>query len=172
MNVEHCTIRNEELFCLNCGTSQAVAYPIAVDILRAMIDAFSNLHRSCQPGWEPPECDQEKGLSDKKIWWLTHGEQGTSSKTIYSHLSGDKILAPMHYSHPYDPDDFKRCYLLLKAIPEWREEFHKMSILSPVWKNLVDNWDKLTEMYEQNVREHWKNYKRIGMYEFMKGLGC
>ena len=31
-------------------------------------------------------------------------------------------------------------------------------------------WEKLTEMYEQNNRENWKNYKEIGMYEFMQEL--
>ena len=46
----------------------------------------------------------------------------------------------------------------------------KLKKLSEPWNNLVDNWDKLTEMYEQNVKENWKNSKAIGMYEFMQTL--
>ena len=71
---------------------------------------------------------------------------------------------------PYDPDDFSRCYKLLVAVPEWKLELHKLKPLSKEWSNLVDNWDKLTEMYELNTKENWKNSKKIGMYEFMQTL--
>ena len=47
---------------------------------------------------------------------------------------------------------------------------NELKELSPEWANLVDNWDKLTEMYEENVRMEWKTYKRIGMYDFMQTL--
>ena len=71
---------------------------------------------------------------------------------------------------PYDPDDFSRCYKLLEAVPEWKSKLHKLKPLSNQWRKLVDNWDKLTEMYELNTKENWKNSKKIGMYEFMQTL--
>ena len=53
---------------------------------------------------------------------------------------------------------------------KWRSQLHKLKPLSIQWSNLVDNWDKLTEMYEQNKKENWKNADKIGMYEFMQTL--
>ena len=73
-------------------------------------------------------------------------------------------------NHPHDPDDFRRCYLLLKAVPEWKKDLHKLKGLSPAWSNLVDHWNELTEMFERNEREDWKNHKKIGMYELMQKL--
>lgn len=72
--------------------------------------------------------------------------------------------------YPYDPDDFSRCYKLFKTVPEWNTDLYriKIGLLCPEWAELMKNWDKLTEMYEQNVRENWKNYKKIGMYELMQ----
>ena len=37
------------------------------------------------------------------------------------------------------------------------------SLISKEWKNVVDNWDKLSEMLENRDKE---------MYSFMKTLGC
>lgn len=73
---------------------------------------------------------------------------------------------------PSDPADFRRCYKLLQAVPQWKARLNELKTISPVWEKLVDNWDKLTEMYEQNEKEDWKNYEKIGMYEFMKSLGA
>jgi len=33
--------------CLNCGSKQAVAYPIGLSIFVAMIKAFEKIHRHC-----------------------------------------------------------------------------------------------------------------------------
>lgn len=103
----------------------------------------------------------------KALHWIGNGQVGMSSKTMWNCLIGNKDFP---INHPYDPDDFSRCYKLLEAVPEWKNELHKLKPLSIAWNNLVENWDKLTEMYEQNVRENWKNSKKIGMYEFMGWL--
>ncbi len=71
-------------------------------------------------------------------------------------------------SYPYDPDDFSRCYKLLEVVPEWKSELNKLKPLCQEWSNLIDNWDELTRMFEQNNKEQWKNYKKIGMYELME----
>jgi hypothetical protein len=69
-------------------------------------------------------------------------------------------------NHPYDPDDFSRCWKLLEAVPEWKTELHKLKPLSEAWSNLVDNWDKLNE-YFMDIQ---KGKKANGMYEFMQTL--
>jgi hypothetical protein len=79
-------------------------------------------------------------------------------------------VSDFRINYPYDPDDFSRCYKLLEHVPEWKKELDKLKPLCKEWSNLVDNWDKLTEMYEQNKKENWENSKQIGMFEFMQTL--
>lgn len=161
------TIRNEKLFCLNCGGEHELKYPIPVTEMTKKIDAFNLLHNDCEKTWKEPEVDQSKETYEKAMFWIANGEQGLSSKTMWNCLMGNKNF---QVNYPHDPDDFKRCYKLLQTVPEWKNELHKLKPLSIQWNNLVDNWDKLTEMYEQNLKDNWKNYKEIGMYELMNSL--
>jgi hypothetical protein len=161
------TIRNQKLFCLNCGGEFALQYPLAINEMTKKTKAFDDLHKDCKQTWTEPKADQSKDVQQKAMWWMGSGEKGMSSETMWNCLMGNKNFS---VNHPYDPDDFKRCYKLLQAVPEWKAEIHKLKPLSKAWSNLVDNWDKLTEMFEENVRTEWKQYKRIGMYEFMQTL--
>lgn len=161
------TIRNQKLFCLNCGGEFALQYPLAINEMIKKSKAFDDLHKDCKQTWTEPKADQSKDVQQKAMWWMGSGEKGMSSETMWNRLMGNKNFS---VNHPYDPDDFKRCYKLLQAVPEWKAELHKLKPLSKAWSNLVDNWDKLTEMFEENVRTEWKQYKRIGMYEFMQTL--
>ncbi len=171
--IKHTTIRNQKLLCTHCGGEYALQFPLPIEgvgSMTAKIDAFNSLHADCKPTWKEPEADQNKNVMEKALWWISNGHVGMSSKTMWNCLMNS--TKPYPINHPYDPDDFSRCYKLLQAFPEWKTEIHKLKPLSKAWSNLVDNWDKLTEMYEQNEREKWKNYKKIGMYEFMNTLIC
>lgn len=161
------TIRNGKLFCLNCGGEFIINYSISIDEMSKKIKAFNELHDNCKKTWTEPKVDESKDVEQKALWWLANGEVGESSKTMWNCLIGNENY---RISHPYDPDDFSRCYKLLETVPEWKSELHKLKTLSKAWNNLVENWDKLTEMYELNTKENWKNYKKIGMYEFMQSL--
>ena len=103
--------------------------------------------------------------------WLLKGDRGISSETIFGVITGLRIERSQY--PPSDPSDFYRCYKLIKAIPEWKSELHKVAELSKIWKNVIDNWDKLSELLEEQI--DWRN-KGIsasnGMYDFMKQLGC
>lgn len=171
----HTGFRNGDLFCFNCGTSQKLPLPLAVNLASKWMEGFAEVHENCEPTWKEPAADPSLDYSNAAIqknadWWLTNGERGMSSETMFYYFTGRKV--GRYETTPSDPDDFKRCYKLLQAVPQWKSEMHKLKAGGEVWTRLVDNWDKLTEMYEQNVREDWKNYKKIGMYEFMKSLGC
>ena len=98
--------------------------------------------------------------------WIIKGRVGISSKTMWAVLQnvdhkGDK---------PYDPSDFGRCYDFVKKCNLAEGDLQKIARVLPYWKPYIDNWDKLTKMYEQNVKENWSTKKEIGMYEFMEGL--
>jgi hypothetical protein len=161
------TIRNQKLFCLNCGAEYSLNFPISPKDFSKKTKAFDTLHKDCKKTWQEPQADQSKSLQERALWWIANGETGSSSKTMWNCFMG---AANFEINHPYDPDDFKRCYKLLKAVPEWNTHLYKLKPLSRQWSNLVDNWDKLTEMYELNEKEGWKNYKEIRMYEFMQTL--
>lgn len=165
--------RNGALFCFNCGGEFKQCYPMPVDVASNQMKSFADLHRDCKKTWVEPVLDgRGKTEEENAAWWLLNGEHGISSRAMFSVLSGKNVMGTWGMHHPCDPDDFKRCYKLLQAVPQWKSRLYKMNRVSPVWQRLVENWDKLTEMYEQNVREDWKNYKQVGMYEFMQSLGC
>jgi hypothetical protein len=159
------TFRNEKIFCTNCGQEQVVPFPIQIPILSAMTKAFEKMHKKCKGIWKQPEPDMTLPLTHRMYWWLDNGERGISSETMFQCLSG-KIISNDKGCHPHDPDDFKRCYMLLKAIPEWKNDLYKLKDLSMEWNNLVDNWDKLTEMLEEQLSSKQDN----GMYELMEKL--
>ena len=88
--------------------------------------------------------------------WLANGETGISSKTIHAVLTGmvDNTVfntSPswFRYDVPSDPSDFRRCYLLLKFIPEWKQRLHEVAERFPKWKPFVEQWDELTQLYEE-----------------------
>jgi hypothetical protein len=162
-------IRNQKLFCDNCGQEYILKLPIEISLMNKKIKAFTTLHRDCEKIWTEPVVDQSKDIEEKAMWWIANGHIGNSSKTMWLCFMNQK---DNQINHPYDPDDFSRCYKLLEAVPEWKEKSNlsKLRKLSPAWNNLVDNWDKLTEMFEQNRKDQWKNAHKIGMYEFMQTL--
>lgn len=160
-------IRNEKLFCNNCGGSFALNLPIGVNEMTQKIKAFELLHKDCPKTWQEPTTAIGDDIDAKINFWIQHGERGISSETIVEVLTGRKLVK-YYKSHPHDPDDFSRCYKLLKMIPELKDSLPLMKSQSKAWSNLVDNWDRLTEMYEENVRTQWKNAKQIGMYELMQ----
>ncbi len=163
----HTTIRNGNLFCTHCGEEHELNMPIPVDDMSRKIKAFDILHKNCLKTWTETVADQSQSIKDKAMWWLANGERGLSSMTMWNCFMAKKRFS---VKHPSDPDDFSRAYKLLQAIPEWKAKRYmdKLKGLSIPWKNLVDNWDTLTSMFELNRKDDWKNYKEIGMYELMK----
>lgn len=163
------TIRNGKLFCLNCGGEFELKFPMPVTVISAKTKAFEMLHKDCPKTWVEPEADMNESVNERAWWWWNNGERGMSSEAMWRcFMNGINAHSPNNC--PSDPDDFSRCYKLLQAVPEWKKDLYKLRDLSPAWNNLVENWDELTKMFEQNEREGWKNYKEIGMYEFMKKL--
>lgn len=172
---EHTGFRNGDLFCFNCGTFYKISLPQPVDMVTAIIKQFSKSHNDCVKTWIEPVANPNLGLDlisakENANWWLMNGEHGISSKTIFKYLygyDGGEIKIQFEDT-PCDPDDFRRCYLLLKAVPQWKMKLHLMKPVSPTWSKLVDNWDKLTVMLEEQMQTKKAN----GMYEFMKTIGC
>lgn len=161
---EHCIIRNNKLFCSNCGTYEAIPFPVRIPVFSVLVKEFSKQHARCPKTYKEPEFNQTQSIDQRARQWFERGERGASSESIFKVITGEPVRADI--TVPQDPDDFRRCYLLLKAIPEWRKELSKMAEYGHAWKNLVGNWDKLTGMLEEQMATKKPN----GMYEFMQVL--
>lgn len=84
--------------------------------------------------------------------WLAHGERGASSEAMYHRFTGLPIGRYPHPSaHPHDPADFRRCELLLRAVPVFRLQLPTMASVSPVWAALVAHWDELVALLESEI---------------------
>jgi hypothetical protein len=106
--------------------------------------------------------------------WLMFGERGLSSEAIVMKLVYGRVNPG--FNDPSDPDDFRRCELLLRQVPELRADFHRMAEVSPRWAGLVERWSDLVALVEEEFPEVWKpkSYRRSGeaprTYELMKNI--
>jgi hypothetical protein len=82
------------------------------------------------------------------IDWLLSDDTGVSSKTICAVMTGAAALS-FGADTPSDPDDFGRCYRLLKHFPEWRARMPEVAKKHPKFGPMVEAWDELTALYEQ-----------------------
>ena len=81
--------------------------------------------------------------------WLASDDVGMSSKYMAS------VLAPtpwqQEFRYPHDPDDFGRCYRLLRAVPELRANSMRLAQCPAPWPQLHAEWLKLEALYEQEL---------------------
>ena len=62
--VEHITIRNEKLFCLNCGGQHPLIMPISIKEMTNKIYTFNMLHKDCKPTFQESVADQNKSIKN------------------------------------------------------------------------------------------------------------
>ena len=136
-------IRNHNLFCDKCGAEHKITYPTKVEDLTKKIKLFEELHIDCEQTWKQPTIDPALSEFARAEWWWKYGERGMSSESIWVFFTkrGSSKTA-----YPHDPDDFRRCYELLKVMPEWRDRINEVGLLSNAWFQLTSNWGKLEEM--------------------------
>ena len=130
-------------WCMRCGVGLAFLGPMSLYLAASYMKAFAHHHAHCQDvGYqEPVPKTQEE--------WVRSRDVGVSSGTIYAAASGQLSPYPAHFDVPHDPEDFGRCYRLLKLFPEMREHLAKTVYLCLKWKPFVDAWDELTSIYER-----------------------
>ena len=100
---------------------------------------------------------------DKRvIEWFISGDSGVSSETLCACLYG--ILPKKENKrHPGDPSDFGRCKRFLDLLsPEDKETVFREAIkLSPEWKALIENWDRLEKMYNEHDRNMFQQMQKV-----------
>ena len=174
---DHIGFRNSGLFCHHCGAKQPLKYPMAFDQFQEIGNAFTEKHKDCKKTWEPPQPDLALPQELRELWWVSgEGEQGTSSLVIFLHLSDPRhrhkafecgLDAKLTKQHPHDPDDLRRCYLLLEAIPEWKPRLQELKSLSPVWAALIDKWEDFMVLLKQQIAGVEND-----LLTQMKAMGC
>lgn len=114
--------------------------------------------------------------------WLTSGMTGISSRVIWCVMNGQRPERVAFGGYPCDPDDFSRCYLLLKRNPAWRARLDELRPLRREWAALVEHWDELESLFldifggsftEEDYRSARRNYDKAAssrMYERMKEI--
>jgi hypothetical protein len=107
-----------------------------------------------------------RSLESRVIAWLLSNNTGTSSESMVAVFMGVERARGIDY--PIDPSDFRRCYRLLQAIPEFRDMLPMMRATCGVWSRLVDHWDELTAMYEEAMKTPHLPAKK--MYDLMYSL--
>lgn len=171
----------KEPFWVHCGDCN---YQFAPAFLPMSAEAFGRLkHVQC------PMCASRKVLCGEfpkptnegdAIAWLSNGDTGISSETIWSVLTGHPVNRT---GWPSDPSDFGRCYRLLQVMPSWRARLGEVSARFPKtpWVALIARWDDVARLYEQQIENEQQNNalpKRkqktlvYPCYELMKELGC
>lgn len=84
------------------------------------------------------------------IEWLRSGERGISSEAMFEYLTGIPI-GRGRKDTPTDPDDLRRCRLLLNKVPEFALRLSEMGFVSERWAKLVKVWDRLGAIMDEET---------------------
>lgn len=89
--------------------------------------------------------------------WFETGHVGSSSLTLLNVSLGRKygFYESDDHTHdsPLDSQDFERCALLVKAVPELKDHLPKMAGISPLWKFAVEHWDHYNAQLDKVARQ-------------------
>ena len=118
---------------------------------------------------------ESAGFSEALVQWLAVGERGNSSNAMVQHLTGVHIPGCEPMAHPHDPDDLRRCRLLLEQCSELQQKLPRMEEVSKTWAKLIAHWDELCTLMDREApdsRNSGSESSTPETYELMKSLGC
>jgi hypothetical protein len=101
---------------------------------------------------------------DPLTLWLLNGERGLSTEAMVRHITGAPLppgISPCVLWHPRDPDDLRRCRLLVEQVPQIAEGLDHMRTASPTWALIVDHWADLCRVMDEEA----PNWRQLGCRE-------
>lgn len=108
------------------------------------INAITNAANTILAEFARPSVKAQPGMGLSR--WLASDDTGMSSKYLAGILSDS--YTPI-FAYPHDPDDFGRCYRLLRAVPDLRAKMEEALPDCPQpWPMLWKHWDELEKLYE------------------------
>lgn len=161
---DHVVFADDGAFkCQHCGEKYEMANGASIAVYTAAMAAFSKDHESCErpEGMKCKFCrspdhewHEHVNATCTSPWqWLSSGDTGTSSKAIYTFFTTGRVPYAFGVSNgdahaPRDPDDFGRCFRLLRApwAAEWRSRIGEMARF-PSWTKMAQRWDELEALY-------------------------
>lgn len=145
------------------GATMAVGQPDDIAALKKLLEPAAIAKA---------EEENTSGLSKAATQWLATGERGLSSETLFSYLTGHDIQDKGDENcYPHDPDDLRRCMLLLDQCQELKPNLPRIVQAGPVWAALFARWDELTAAFEAEVPD-WRgrNWSAPKTYALMKEI--
>lgn len=137
--------------------------------MNAIIEAANDIMAALESDDRPAK--DGVGLSA----WLQSDDTGLSSGHMAFNLAAATNHPARHMTsqyaecrHPLDPEDFGRCYRMLRAVPEFRPHVGEMAAAGETWAKLASVWLELERLYEEEL----PTGKAPKLYERMKQLGC
>lgn len=136
--------------CEKCGADRQLGwYPMQTDVFAALakLPCASCGSRKMYMGKKPKET-----ADGDAIGWLLNGDTGISSETMWTAITGHPINKPRWAPGiPHDPDDFGRCYRLMRTMPTWGKFLPKVAAAYPMWVPFIEAWDELVGLYEEEL---------------------
>jgi hypothetical protein len=90
-------------------------------------------------------------VSTELMRWLISGERGLSSMAMVVHITGHGGDC----RHPHDPDDLRRCRLLVESVPLIRHNLQRMADCSPTWARIIAVWVELCALMDAEA-PNWR----------------
>lgn len=112
-------------------------------------------------------------LGEAAVQWLATGEQDQSALAIFdATVEAGVADADRRGAYPHDPDDLRRCRLLLEQVPEAQAGFDvRMREVSLAWQSLAMRWPDLCVTMDDEAPE-WRS--RLGTapetYRLMRSI--
>jgi hypothetical protein len=106
----------------------------------------------------------EGDMERKILEWFFNGNVGLSSQAIAAKMVG----IDGYTNHPRDPSDLRRCVEFLNAVPEAKERFEEMRLVSPNWYRLVGAWGPLTAKLAKEMKR--KDRRAPETFEMIQAL--
>jgi hypothetical protein len=118
-------------------------------------------------------------LPPEAVRWLANGRRGVSSNSFISAVYGIDAVRDGHRDAPHDPSDFRRCRLMVDAIPGAKEQLLSLVDIQAYPRprlamlKVVENWELMCAVMDAEVPE-WRDPPRDSssprLYRFMQQL--
>jgi hypothetical protein len=168
-------VETREPLTVHCGKCE---HEWAIGFLPMPINALAKLAKgrcpACQSSRVKMGAIPRATADGDAIGWLSNGDTGISSETIWRVMMGRSTTGRQWDSWPSDPDDFGRCYRLLLVMPSWRARLGEVAQRFPKtpWVALVEKWADVERLFLEETGGALDNWSAPKTYELMKELGC
>jgi hypothetical protein len=93
--------------------------------------------------------DNISAAGDGFAKWMASDDTGMSSKYLACMIHNPS--SGVDFAYPYDPDDFGRCYRMLRVCPIICSHLEDARTFPEPWPALIEHWVELERLYEEEM---------------------